>query len=332
MDTLPILDVGPYLAGQDGARERLAEALARACTDVGFYFLVNHGIDQALIDETFEQTRRFHGLPLETKMRIRQDEHYVGYLPPGGIRINAGGGFDNRKNRPDAHEALHVNSDFPPDHPFVQAGRRYYIPQPWLPEDVLPGFRAKVMEYYAATAGLGRRMLPVYATALGAAPDYFDGKFDDALAWLRLIHYPVVDRYEENQFGLGAHTDSGFLTFLPQTDVPGLEVRMPDGEWAQQPVVPGAMLVNAGQILRRWSNDRFRATPHRVISPQGNVDRVSIPMFFNPAADALVECQTGDPAVEAKHAPITYLQHLDWYLANTYKASESADGKQAAAE
>src|SRR3546814_13880555 len=68
----------------------------------------------------------------------------------------------------------------------------------------------------AAMAGLGRAMLPVYATALGAAPDYFDGKFDDALAWLRLIHYPTVEDYEEDRFGLGAHTDSGFLTLLPQ--------------------------------------------------------------------------------------------------------------------
>src|SRR3546814_3821778 len=91
----------------------------------------------------------------------------------------------------------------------------------------------------AAMAGLGRAMLPVYATALGAAPDYFDGKFDDALAWLRLIHYPTVEDYEEDRFGLGAHTDSGFLTLLPQTEVPGLEVQMPDGNWVRQPVVPG---------------------------------------------------------------------------------------------
>lgn len=330
MSKLPILDVGPYLAGDDGARTELADQLRAACEEVGFYFLINHGISQDLIDTTFEEARRFHALPTETKMLWKQDEHYVGYLPPGGIRINAGGGFDNKANKPDAHESFHVNSDFPPDHPFVKAKRRYYVPQPWPDERDLPGFRANVSAYYDATAGLGRALLPVYATALGAEKNYFDGKFEDALAWLRLIHYPTVERYEENQFGLGAHTDSGFLTFLPQTEVPGLEVQLPDGEWVRQPVVPGAMLVNAGQILKRWSNDRFRATPHRVISPQGNVDRYSIPMFFNPAADAMVECLTGGEAAP-RHETITYLEHLDWYLANTYKASEGADRKADAA-
>src|SRR3546814_20139670 len=165
MDTLPILDVGPFLTGTPGARERLADDLRDACEQVGFYFLVNHGVPQALIDATFEEARRFHALPLETKLQIRQTEHYVGYVAPGGIRINAGGGFDNRKNKPDAHEALHVHCDFAADHPFVTAGRRYYNPQPWLTAEAHTGFGTAVRGSYAAQAGTRRARLPVAAPA-----------------------------------------------------------------------------------------------------------------------------------------------------------------------
>src|SRR3546814_2276483 len=111
--------------------------------------------------DLFDETARFHALPEEEKLKIRQGEHYVGYVPPGGIRINTGDGFDNAKNKADLQSALHVGRDFAPDHPLVQAGVRYYVPQPW-PEN-LPGFKEKVKEYFRAVETLGRRLLPVYA-------------------------------------------------------------------------------------------------------------------------------------------------------------------------
>src|SRR3546814_3811869 len=116
--------------------------------------IFNHGISPALIDEAFDETARFHALPEEEKLKIRQGEHYVGYVPPGGIRINTGDGFDNAKNKADLQSALHVGRDFAPDHPLVQAGVRYYVPQPW-PEN-LPGFKEKVKEYFRAVETLGR--------------------------------------------------------------------------------------------------------------------------------------------------------------------------------
>jgi len=317
VNELPILDVGPFLRGEPGALDTLAPQLRDACEQLGFYFIVNHGISPALIDEAFDETARFHALPEEEKLKIRQGEHYVGYVPPGGIRINTGDGFDNAKNKADLQSALHVGRDFAPDHPLVQAGVRYYVPQPW-PEN-LPGFKEKVKEYFRAVETLGRRLLPVYAASVEAPLDYFDRAFVDPLDYLRLIYYPATPN-SEDQFGLGAHTDSGFLTFLPQTKVPGLEIMLPDGRWVAQPTVPGAFLVNAGQILKRWTNNRFRATPHRVISPKSGEARYSIPFFFNPHRDALIEtvpaCTSTDrPAI----APIHYWEHLDQYLANTYR-------------
>lgn len=324
MSKLPILDIGPYLAGDDGALDRLAAQLSQACEEVGFYFMINHGISQDLIDLAFEESARFHALPLEAKLRLKQGEDYVGYVGHGDTRVNVdderGADFANKANKPDLHSSYHVNQDFAADHPRVTAGERFYVPQPWPRESDLPGFRANVQSYYREIYRLGEKLLPVYATALGVAPDYFDPHFKDALAWLRLIHYPRVDDYVEDQLGVGAHTDAGFLTFLPQTEVAGLEVQLPNGDWIGTPKVPGSFVINAGQMLRRWSNDRWLASPHRVISPNGNMDRHSIPLFFNPGAQAVIECIPGGEGDTPKHEPISYNDFLDWYIANTYKA------------
>ncbi|MBT3398671.1 MAG: isopenicillin N synthase family oxygenase [Rhodospirillaceae bacterium] len=330
MTTLPVLDIGPYLAGEGGARARLADELRDACENTGFYFMINHGIPQELIDLAFNEAGRFHALPLETKQRLKQSQHYVGYVGHGGTRVavddeaERGEEFANRKNRPDLHAAYHINSDFPANHARCTAGERFYIPQPWPDEDDLPGFRENIQTYYAAVYGLGRKLLPVYATALGVPTDYFDPHFEDALAWLRMIHYPRVEHRVENQLGVGAHTDAGFLTFLPQTEVAGLEVQLPSGEWITAPKVPGSYVINAGQMLRRWSNDRWLASPHRVISPDGDRDRYSIPLFFNPGAQATITCIPGADGEAITHEPISYNNFLDWYLANAYKAAANS--------
>jgi len=317
--SLPILDVGPFLRNEPGSSDKLAAAMREACEGVGFYFIVNHGVAQNLIDRTFDEAARFHSLPLESKLRVRQGEHYVGYVAPKQIRIDVGDGFDNKKNKTDLQAAYHVGRDYAPDHPLAKANVRYYVPQPW-PEG-LDGFRENIKEYFDAMEGLGRRLLPVYAAALGAPLNQFDEAFEAPLDYIRLIHYPKVEQVSEDQFGLGAHSDAGFLTFLPQTKVPGLEIMMPDGRWIAQPAVPGAYLVNAGQTLKRWSNNRFRSTPHRVVSPTGTEDRYSIPFFFNPSYRARVEVIKScvDSEHPAAYPPISYGEFVIEYLANTYR-------------
>lgn len=320
MSELPVIDIGPYLEGREAALEPLARELRAACEDVGFYHIVNHGIPQSLIDNAFTQAARFHALPMAEKMRIRQGEHYAGYCPPAGIKVDAGDGFDNSANAEDAQAAYHVSRDWSPDHPLVRAGVRHHIPQPWPDAARIPGFREAVQEYFFALENLARRLLPVHAVSLGVQPDYFDDAFVDATNYLRLIYYPPVRERRPDQFGLGAHTDSGFLTFLPQTPVAGLEILMPDGRWHAQSIVPGAFLVNLGQTFKRWTNDRFRATPHRVLSPLGEVPRYSIPFFFAPGYNGRIE--TVPTCIDADHPArydaILYRDHLDEYLANTY--------------
>ena len=121
------------------------------------------------------------------------------------------------------------------------------------------------------------------AVALDLPPDWFDKAFEDSQFSFRLSHYPPVAA-EPNQFGIAPHTDSNFMTFLAQTEVPGLQVRMPGGDWLDVPYIPGSFAVNSGDMLRRWSNGRFKSTPHRALPPVGR-ERYAIPFFLGPRFD-----------------------------------------------
>jgi isopenicillin N synthase-like dioxygenase len=147
-----------------------------------------------------------------------------------------------------------------------------------------------MLRYFAALAGLGERTLPVLARALDLPADHFAPFFaGEAHINLRFLHYPPQGTEDDEQFGQGPHTDNSFITFLAREDVPGLAVRLPGGEWLAPPVIPGTFLVNLGNIMKRWSNDRFLSTPHGVLNDSGR-DRYSIAFFYSPNPDAVIEC------------------------------------------
>jgi isopenicillin N synthase-like dioxygenase len=117
---------------------------------------------------------------------------------------------------------------------------------------------------------------------------------------LRFLHYPPQESDDDEQFGQGPHTDNSFVTILARMDVPGLAVRLPSGEWLAPPLIPGTFLVNLGNMMKRWSNDRFLSTPHGVLNDSG-ADRYSIAFFYSPSPDAAIECllelrRRGQPA------------------------------------
>src|SRR5262249_24219894 len=146
--------------------------------------------------------------------------------------------------------------------------------------DDLPGFRDTVLEYIEAVDALGRRLLPLCAVALELSHDYFDAAFAESQFTFRMSDYPPVYA-RPNQFGIAPHTDANFLTLLAQTDVPGVQVRAPDGTWIDVPYVPDSFAVNSGDIMVRWTNGRFKSTPHRAVPPVGR-DRYAIPFFLGP--------------------------------------------------
>ncbi len=167
------------------------------------------------------------------------------------------------------------------------------------------------------------------------APDFFAPYFaDEAHANLRFLHYPPQESVEDNVFGQAPHTDNSFMTALARTDVPGLAVRLPSGEWFAPPVIPGTFLINLGNIMRRWSNDRFLSTPHGVLNESGT-DRYSIAYFHSPNPDSLIECLpscTG-PENPPRYPPAVYRELvLEFYRANYFhqKGHRSEAAAQAA--
>ncbi len=329
---IPIIDFGPYFAGESGALERLAEQLRHACENVGFLYALNHGVPQALIDRAFAASRRFHALPLAEKMKLRLNENNIGYLP-----MNAsvqGASTVHKATKPNQNESFFVSHDRGPDHPDVIAGLPLRGRNQW-PAD-MPGLREDMMAYFHAVGAMCDRMLPGFAVALGMPPDYFAPFFaNEAHANLRFLHYPPQQDMSENTFGAAPHTDNSFMTALARTDVPGLAVRLTSGEWFAPPVIPGTYLINLGNIMRRWSNDRFLSTPHGVIN-ESDTDRYSIAYFHSPNPASVIECLPScvSPDNPAKYEPAVYRDLvLEFYRKNYFhqKGHESEAAKLAGA-
>jgi isopenicillin N synthase-like dioxygenase len=318
---IPVIDLGPYRAGRPGAAAAAAAELGRALQDVGFLVIVSHGISPALIDDVFAEARRFHAQPMEAKLALRMNEHNNGYMMLGRYAVWTSD--VNANDKPDLNEAFFIKRERAPDDPLARAGRRFAGPNQW--PSSLPGFRETVLAYTDAVDALGRALLPLCATALDLPPDAFDGAFAESQFSFRLTHYPPVTA-DANQFGIAPHTDANFMTFLAQSDVPGLQIRTPDGTWVDVPYVAGSFAVNSGDMMQRWTNHRFRSTPHRALPPVGR-PRYAIPYFMGPHLDTVITClpTCHGPDNPPRYPPITYAAYLDWWYDANYNAARQRD-------
>lgn len=278
-DSLPIIDVS-------GAEAAVAAAIRRACLDNGFFYVVGHGVSEALQTRLEEQARIFFALPVETKMKIRMElagRAWRGYFPVGD-ELTSG--------KPDLKEGIYFGEELGPDDPRVHAGTPLHGPN-LFPVEV-PGLRDAVLAYMAALTGLGHALMRGVALSLGLEPNHFrDGMMARPLTLFRVFHYPAVvadpgaDEQEDEPWGVGEHTDYGVLTILRQDDVGGLQVRS-GSRWIEAPPVPGSFVCNIGDMLDRLTRGVYRSTPHRVRNTSGR-GRLSFPFFFDPGWDARVE-------------------------------------------
>jgi isopenicillin N synthase-like dioxygenase len=314
-EAIPVIDIAAFLAGRSGALESVARQVHEALTKIGFFVLTGHDVPLPLIRRAFAEARRFHQLPMQKKLALKLNEHINGYMVMGRYAVRTSDINDNDKG--DLNEAFFLKRERAPDDPLLLSGRRFVGPNQWPDEADLPGFRANVLDYVEAMDHFARRFLPAVAVALDLPPGWFDAAFTDSQFTFRLSHYPPVAA-EPNQFGIAPHTDSNFMTFLAQTEIPGLQMRMPSGNWLDVPFVPGSFAVNSGDMVRRWTNGRFKSTPHRALPPVGS-DRYAIPFFLGPRFDQVIECLpscTG-PDNPPRWAPITYADWQQyWYDAN----------------
>jgi isopenicillin N synthase-like dioxygenase len=283
---IPVIDFGPAFRNEPGGLDAVAREVRRACETVGFFYLAAHGAPQDVIDAAFAASREFHAMPLGDKMRLKINENNIGYLPVNESMQRAS--TVHKATRPNYNESFFISHDRGADHPDVVAGTALRGRNQWpLGHERM---RAAMVRYFKTFEGVGERMLPVLARSLDMPAGYFRPFFEnEAHINLRFLHYPPQDTDDDEQFGQGPHTDNSFVTMLARLDVPGLAVRLPSGEWLAPPVIPGTLLVNLGNVMKRWSNDRFLSTPHGVLNDSGT-DRYSIAFFYSPNKDAVVEC------------------------------------------
>ena len=320
---IPVIDFASAFREEPAGLEATASAVRHACENVGFFYMAGHGVAQAVIDAAFAASREFHALPIEEKMRLKINENNIGYLAPNQSMQKAS--TVHKATRPNYNESFFISHDRSTDHPDVVAGIPLRGRNQW-PEGHTR-MRTAMLQYFKTLERVGEQMLPVLSRSLDMPASDFARFFEnEAHVNLRFLHYPPQETDDDEQFGQAPHTDNSFITMLAREDVPGLAVRLPSGEWLAPPVIPGTLLVNLGNIMKRWSNDRFLSTPHGVLNDSG-ADRYSIAFFYSPNPASVIECLPsctgrGNPP---HYPPAVYRDLiLDFYNSNYFHRSGGA--------
>ena len=306
-DRIPLVDVSGLADPNLERRRAAALEIGRAAREVGFVYVVGHGISETLSAGLQAAASRFFEQPMERKMAayIGGSSNHSGYVPEGEEVFEAG--------KVDRKEAYDINLDAP-----EAAGEAPMLGATLWPE--LDGFRPAVAAYYDAVAGFARRMFRGFALALDLPEDHFDPHLKRPPSQLRLIHYPFDPRASD-AVGIGAHTDYEFFTVLKGT-APGLEVKNDAGEWIDAPPVPGAYVVNIGDMLEVWTNGVFRATAHRVRKVAE--ERYAFPFFATCDYDTLVgpAAQFVTPERPARFGRLVSGEHLWAQTVKTFRYLE----------
>lgn len=306
---IPVIDLDGLESGGSDVLRRIADDIISAVESTGFFYVRNHGIPELLIDEVYAIAGEFFRRPHEEKDRLRINANHRGFLSAGGAKMS-----DDA--RPDLKESFVWGLDVDEQDPDFLAGRPLIGPNQW--PEFLPEMRTALTAYFDACNQLGWRLLKVFATALDLPEDHFTGSIDKPMTRCSIIYYPPqqVDAGAD-QFGVAPHTDFGTMTLLRQDDVGGLQVQDRNGDWVTAHPIEGTIVVNVGDLLARWTNDRFASTPHRVVNASGK-ERFSLVAAVDPNFETDMSPVVADGA-SAKHEPISCGDYLVWRFGKAFK-------------
>jgi isopenicillin N synthase-like dioxygenase len=277
VEEIPIIDLKGLKFADETEKLAVAEAVTSACKKAGFFYIINHGVERAAIEDMFAAARTFFDLPLEKKDEVslkRSGNRFRGYLPS----FHKGEDPNLKEN---LQEAFQIHTELPLDDPDVKAGLPLHGPNPF--PSAMPDLKPRMLAYQKKLAQVGQGLLRLMAIGLNLPENHFEPSFKKPMPMLRLLHYPPQKPDESGEhIGTRAHTDTGAITILAQDNTGGLEILLKSGEWVTAPPVQDAYIVNLGELMKAWSDGIFTSTPHRVINRYGH-ERYSVPYFVNPS-------------------------------------------------
>jgi isopenicillin N synthase-like dioxygenase len=310
MSSFPVFDLAAFEQADAERRRALGREVDDICRLTGFLAIANHGVPQRVIDDVWRKAKAFFDLPLQEKEKAKAP--YKGY-PYGylGPELEALAKSRNVETPPDLKESFNGGpAAVPAGVTDSDALAFCYAPTIWpkKPEGFVEAWRA----YSAALEDLAARIMRVFAVALNLPEDYFARFIDAPVSALRALNYPEqLAPPKPGQLRAGAHTDYGSLTILlPQESSKGLEIAARDGSWIAVPPIPGAFVINLGDLMQRWTNDRWVSTLHRVVNPSpqegGMARRQSLAFFHQPNWSAEIECLDAclAPGETPKYGPV----------------------------
>ena len=322
LTSVPVIDLGPFLAGEPEGKPRVVEAVRQACEEIGFFLITGHQVPHTVCQAVRDVTNAFFNLPVDEKLKSGCDPAIVaasGFEMMGKTALARSLGNDTP---PDYREAFKIGViDIPDGDPYYhsEAAQKFFPPNVWpeRPSD----FRHAYETYYRAIQRLASDIMRIFALALGLDESFFADKLDRPVNRLNAIRYLKQEQPPvEGQLRAGEHTDYGTLTILLAEDKPGgLQVRMRSGEWIDVRPPEGAFVINIGDMMMHWTNDHWISNLHRVANPprdSADVERLAIVFFQKPNYDAEIRCieKYAGTASAPKYQPMSAGDH--WYAKN----------------
>ncbi|KXT14229.1 hypothetical protein AC579_7543 [Pseudocercospora musae] len=331
----PILDFSVIYGNDAAAKSELVETVKKCCLRNGFFQIVGHRVPRELQQDVLDSVKSFFNLPQELKEKVHKDNTTWnrGYESIGSQILESG-------TNPDLKEGFYIGEEISKSHPYFTGKKLNSGPNQWPTSSSsqesnfdAEKFRRVSMEYYAHMHTLAREVLSVIALTLDLPEDYFQAFTTGAVATLRYLHYPPQPPTSDEKLtrGIGAHTDFGSITLLMQDEVDGLQVyEKSTNEWLDVTPVPGAYVVNLGNMFMRWSNDLYISNLHRVINKSGR-ERYSVPFFFSGHPDYVIDCLPNcrKEGEGKKYEPITVMDCVGGSYRESYGKAKVFKEQQA---